>query len=92
MGDDLMYIAYDVEDGNYLLHISLKNDFPNSIDKRNLLIFENNQHIETAIMVYKEMRETNDMLEHWLLVEDLESIIYGYICGELILRVYKSSR
>lgn len=87
-----MYIAYDVEDGNYLLHISLKNDFPNSIDKRNLLIFENNQHIETAIMVYKEMRETNDMLEHWLLVEDLESIIYGYICGELILRVYKSSR
>lgn len=86
-----MYIDYNVEDGNYLLHISLKNDFPNSIDKKRLLIFENNQHIETAIMVYKKICENNDLLEHWLLVEDMESIIYGYICGELILRVYKSS-
>ncbi len=86
-----MYIAYDVEDGNYLLHISLKNDFPNGIDKKSLLIFENNQHIETAIMVYKTMCENDDLLERWLLVEDKESIIYGYLCGELILRVYKNN-
>lgn len=83
-----MYISYNREENTYLLHISIKKEIPQEINKTNLLVFENDIYLKTASKLFDLLSKSNSKLNEWKMVP--ENYIYGYINGEVVLRVEKT--
>lgn len=82
-----MYITNNKEENVYLLHISIKKEIPEKINKMDFLNFEDNIHLKTLRKLFDLLRESNILLNEWNLLPN--NYLYGFVNGEVVLRVEK---